>query len=385
MLMYVVSKYKVIYQRVKGSKSKVKVLIICAPDPFANGLYPKELAKYLRAKGCQVEIYSTNRLSRAGETGFAAVLPSLQPRPLTLYAMEAVGQIAHFLGGTLRRVALSATFRQIVKLRGAILRASLKNSSYDMIICENNLDNAFVVGEHLARTQILHLPSPFAEELYFGNQITHRTFKQLRDYEAKLYAEADHVGFHWHTYTEYVQQTKYNGPNLDISLPFGVEPQEKRATFRDQPRIVFLGLLNGYWVNLPLLKRLCKLYPHIDIYGGPRLTELGDNYKGYAPSTDILAEYQFGLVTLSDDPLRRNSFSSKQLRYYSYGLPVLSPNWRHDSVLDEAALLYDETSFVDLVKIHSDEEKWNELSGKALKIAQRYDWEQVLRPLDSLL
>lgn len=363
----------------------MKVLIICAPDPFANGVYPKELAKYLRAKGCQVKLYSTFHLSRAGEKGLAAVLPGPRPKQLALYFMEALGYVAGRLGRTLQRAALSLTLRRVIQLRGAILRANLAGSSYDIIICQNNPDNAFVAGERLAPTQILHLPSPLAEEYFFGGQITPRAFERLKTYEAGLYAKADHIGLHWHTYANYVKRTKYDGPNFDFNLGYGVDPQEKRATFQDQPRIVFIGLLNGYWVNVPLLKRLCKLYPNIDIYGGPRLADLGDNYKGYAPTTDVLADYQFGLVTLSDDPLRRSSFSSKQLRYYAYGLPVLSPNWRHDCVLDEAALLYDENSFVDLVKAYSDEEKWNELSAKALKIAQHYDWEQVLRPLDALL
>jgi hypothetical protein len=369
----------------KENNLPMKVLIICAPDAFANGLYPKEAAKYLGTKGCEVEIYPTTHLSRKGQVGLEAVLPGLHPRQLALYFMEAVHVLADRLGGTFQRAALSATFRRVIKLRGAILRAKLADSSYDLIICEHNLDNAFVEGDRIAPTQVLHLPSPFAEELFFGDKISARAFKKFKTYDAELYAKADHVGFHWHTYTKYVKRTKYDGSNLDINLPFGVEPQDKRAKFQGPPRIVFLGLLSGYWVNVPLLKRLCELYPHIDIYGGPRLTELGDNYKGYAPTTDVLEEYQFGLVTVSDDPLRRNSFSSKQLRYYSYGLPVLSPNWRHDSVLDEAALLYDEKSFVDLVNSYSDEEKWRELSDKALKIAQQYDWEEVLRPLDALI
>ena len=363
----------------------MKVLVLCAPDSFANGLYPRELKKYLSAKGCEVDVYPTNYLSRVGPDGLAAKLPGPRPRQLALYMMETISYVGWKLGHALRRAAFSATFTRIIQLRGAILRASLEPSAYDMIICEHNLDNAFLAGKRLAGNQVLHLPVPLAEELFFGGEITRRSFDKLRHYEAELYAKADHVGFHWHTYTDYVKRAKYDGPNLDINLPFGVEQQSKRASFQEQPRIVFLGLLSGYWVNLPLLKQLCELYPNIDIYGGPRLTELGDNYKGYAPSTDVLADYQFGLITLSDDPLRRSSFSSKQLRYYSYGLPVLSPKWRQDTELDEAALLYDAESFVDLVKANSSEETWSELSTKALEIAQRYDWEQVLRPLDALL
>ncbi len=62
-----------------------------------------------------------------------------------------------------------------------------------------------------------------------------------------------------------------------------------------------------------------------------------------------MAEYQIGLVTISDDPLRRLSFSSKQLEYYSYGLPVLVPAWRTDPVLAPGTVAYTEETFLDQV------------------------------------
>ena len=366
----------------------MKVLIICHPDGFANGVKPGKLEEYLRAKGCRVELYSTTYLSRAGKTGLAAVLPGPTPRHLALYLVEAVAVVIGWLGklqrGGSRTLTKDSVKKPWMQLRGAILQANLTPAGYDMIICESGCDIAFLAGKRLASTQILDLPSPGAEEIYFGGQISRRGYRKLRDYEASLYARADRIGFHWHTYSTYVKKTKYDGPNF-IDLSYGVDLPAMRASFKAQPRIVFMGHLGGYWIDPPLLIRLCKLYPHIDVYGGPRLAELGDNYKGYSPTTDVLAGYQFGLITLSDDPLRRNGFSSKQLRYYSYGLPVLSPNWHWDSVLDEAALLYDEKNFRHLIHEYSDQQKWTELSGKALKIARHYDWEEVLRPLDTLL
>jgi len=303
--------------------------------------------------------------------------------------MEAVAAGADRLGkllrlGAFRTLTKWSLMKQVMQLRGAIWQVKLTDAGYDMIICENNFDIAFLAGKRLARTQIIDLPAPYAEEIYFGGQISRRAYRKLRDYEARLYAKADRIGFHWHTYTDYVKQTKYDGPNF-IDLSYGVDLRAKRASFETEPRIVFMGFLTGYWVNVPLLVRLCEIYPHIDIYGGPPLAELGANYKGYAPSTDVLANYQFGLTTLSDDPLRRHSFSSKQLRYYSYGLPVLTPNWRSDSALDEAALRYDEENFLRLIHEYSDKQKWTELSTNAFKIAQRYQWETVLRPLDYFL
>ena len=366
----------------------VKVLIICSLDEFANGVKPAELSQYLRAKGCEVEVYSASYLSRIGKKGLAGVLPKPRPWHLALYLAEGIAAVAGKLGKLLPGSSPTLTkwsfMKPIMRLRGAVLRANFRHSGYDMIICEHNWDVAFVEGPRLARIQLLDLPSPFAEEVYFGGHISRRNYLALRDYEVQAYAKADGIGFHWHTYSDYVKKEKYDGPNF-IDLSYGVDLPVKRASYSPEPRVAFLGWLGDYWVNLPLLVRLCKIYPHIDIYGGPRLAELGENYKGYAPTTDVLADYQLGLVTLREDPLRRHGFSSKQLRYYSYGLPALLPGWHHDSALDEAALLYDEENFLRLVSECSDRQKWTELSDRALGIAQRYEWKNVLRSLDPFL
>ena len=101
-----------------------------------------------------------------------------------------------------------------------------------------------------------------------------------------------------------------------------------------------MGYLKGYWNNIPLLARLSQKY-EIDVYGGPKPPKkYGLNYRGYTPNTDILAEYQFGLITITDDPLRRSSFSSKHLEYMNYGLPVLTPDWRKDPNLDDFSIYY---------------------------------------------
>jgi hypothetical protein len=366
----------------------VKALIICSPDDFANGVRPREIAKYLRTRGHEVDLYSSAYLARAGKTGLAASLPGPSLQQFALYVFELACVVSARLGkllpGSSRTLNKVTFIKQVWQLHGAVLRARLKSTNYDMIICENNGDMSLFAGRRLAPIQILDLPAPGAEEIYFGGQVTRRKYDSLRKWEVKMYAKADRISFHWHTYADYVKQNKYDGANF-IDLSYGVNLPTGRASFKEQPRIVFMGFLSGYWINVPLLVKLCQLYPHIDIYGGPRLAELGDNYKGYAPTTDVLANYQFGLITLTDDPLRRHGFSSKQLRYYAYGLPVLSPKWHFDSALDEAALLYDEEDFLSLIREYSDEWKWAELSDKAFQIARHYNWDEVFRPLDPLL
>ena len=148
-----------------------------------------------------------------------------------------------------------------------------------------------------------------------------------------------------------------------------------------------MGLLNGYWVNLPLLSELCKRYPNIDVYGGPEPPKhYGINYKGYAPSKDVIAEYQFGLVTISDDPLRKSSFSSKHLEYLSYGLPVLTPSWRQDSLLEGGSIYYnDSDSLGEEIHEYLNADEWIKKSNMSLAIAKKMSWDNALVGLDAVL
>ncbi|MGA3218653.1 MAG: hypothetical protein ABSE77_06195 [Acidimicrobiales bacterium] len=170
---------------------------------------------------------------------------------------------------------------------------------------------------------------------------------------------------------------------LDCS--YGVTKKNVRARFAREPKVVFLGSLEGAWVNVELLERLSERYV-IDVWGGPApRRHRGLRYRGYAPTLDILAEYQIGLVTISDDPLRRLSFSSKQLEYFSYGLPVLVPAWRSDELLASGSLPYTEETFVDQVAILSDGAVWQAKSSRALELAGEFSWDAALRPLTELL
>jgi hypothetical protein len=247
------------------------------------------------------------------------------------------------------------------------------------------MDASFVRCRRLARVQILDLPVPFAEELFYSNEIDAAGFKRIRELEMETYREADYLSFHWHTYTDFVRANKYDGSNF-VPLTYGTHRKTLRAHYSNMPRIVFLGVLDGHWVNVPLLERLCALYPAIDLYGGPRPpAKLVDNYRGYAPSLDVLAEYQFGLVTISDDPLRRSSFSSKHLEYISYGLPVLTPEWRPDAVLERSSIYYSEENFLEAVEKYHDKDMWTAKSYEALELSKSLTWTEALRPLGELL
>src|SRR5205085_11806190 len=112
---------------------------------------------------------------------------------------------------------------------------------------------------------------------------------------------------------------------------------------------------------------------------------LGLSYLGYAPSLDVLRNYQAGLVTCSNDELRQYGFSSKHLQYLSYGLPVLVPVWRRYIELLEGSIPYDELSFLSAVETLRDEGRWHAVSDKAYAQAQQLSWDRTLRPLDDVL
>jgi hypothetical protein len=363
----------------------MKALIICDREAHANAVRPGKLADYLRGQGYEADLFETPTLSRAGGSGVASRLPGLRTRQLALYLLEAAGFLARRLGAKyITRTVTSLTIRPMMQLRGQILCRKFRSSDYDVIICETNLDIGLAACKDLAPLRILDLPAPNAEELYFGGDLSQKDFQKVRALERALYSLASYLFFHWPTYLDYVRKNKYDGPNL-VKLAHGIDVKAKRATFSPRPRIVFLGSLGGTWANVPLLVRLCKLYPHIDVYGSPRQKALGAHYKGYAPSTDVLADYQIGLVTVTDDPLRRSSFSSKQLEYYSYGLPALSPDWRSDAVLDPAALLYNEANFLSLIDKFQDRSTWEQASAKALAIAEACTWPQAFEPMGKIL
>jgi hypothetical protein len=361
-----------------------RAFVVCHPDEYANAVKPTRLVYHLRSRGLVAEIFSTRRLSRARSSGLRAKLPGLQPRKLALYAMEVLEYVALKCGVRYERIARSLFLVRMMRIRGALIADSLIKEGCDLVISEHNADVGLVAGARVAREQLLDLPSPFAEELYIGGRLSRRAFEKLRAYEVQMYGRADHVSFHWHTYADFVRENKYSGPNL-LDFSYGTDPKEVCARWSAQPRIVFLGYLGGYWANLPLLLRLCERFPNIEVYGGPRVPELGERYKGYAPDTDVLAQYQFGLITITDDPLRRSSFSSKQLEYYSYGLPVLTPAWRRDEALDPAALHYTEESIGEILAANSTEETWTRLSTEALGIAKRFSWDAAFAALDPIL
>jgi hypothetical protein len=274
-------------------------------------------------------------------------------------------------------------YRFYLRRRAEQLQVQIMKESPDALICMNDNDS-YVLTKDLGCLKIFSCSSPWIDEMYFGGQLSRADYHKLRELELEIYKNADYLSFHWESYTNYVRRNIYDGSNIFI-MNCGCSPKTNRAKWANHPRIVFIGYLKGYWNNIPLLAKLGHEYD-IDVFGGPApAPDLGLNYKGYAPSTDILADYQFGLITISKDRLRQNSFSSKHLQYLSYGLPVLTPDWRKDHLLETASIGYNETTFLERIGDYSDLEKWESMSEKCYQQSLKWTWEIQLQPLLRIL
>jgi hypothetical protein len=369
------------------TKEAQRVLVLGKLDGYANGIKPAAVHRYLVERGHHATLVNTYHLSRASSV--PGSLESKLPRPglrrLALYALEAASAVLSrrwaFGSRHLSCYVLVGSYR----LRRSLLKSLLPLDDFDLIICEHPDDAGVLTVGTSART-LYDCPTPWADELLFEDRLTERQHQKLRRLEAELFESVDALSFSWQTYGPYaIEHYGISGRNL-LRLNWGCTPAAQRAAFRNPPRIVFMSSLSSKFIDLPLLSRLGKLYPHVDVYGGPPPDPaLGLNYLGHA-SPNVLRQYQFGLITCRpDDELRRDGFSAKHLDYIAYGLPVLVPAWRRHMDLLRGSVPYDEESFVSVIRALSNEAEWKRVADAAYAQAQRLTWDQTLRPLDTLL
>lgn len=363
-------------------KSQKRVLIIYSSDGFANAIRTGKIKNFLEKRGYSVTLITTSNELGADtnkqNSGFQKLLKNAVPFLLSLSSKKYLRFIVSFF------LYHYLIFK--MKYKAQALYKKISKENFDVIICENTYDS-YLFTKKLHGIKILDLPSPLADEIYYSNQFTHRDYKKFNMFLNSIYKKADHISFHWNLYTNYVKKNLYNKKNL-FEMNWGCEPkpEEKRAEYNKDARIVFIGYLGGEWVNKQLLAKLTKLYGNIDVYGAPAPEKkYGLHYKGYAPTLDVLKNYQFGLISISKDTLRRSSFSSKHLEYLSYGLPVLTPDWRIDPLLEGVSIYFNEDNFLDVLKKYSNKQVWKKMSHKSYQKAVQWEWENVLKPLEKVI
>ena len=358
-----------------------RVLLVAQLDGFANGVKPAAVAQFLRDQGADVEVVDTYYLSRAStHAGSPATkLPRPGLRRLAIYAVEAAGVFTRRRAFTRRRLSYYVVLADY-RLRRSLLASRLPLDEFDLVICEHPQDAGLLTADTSART-FYDCPNPWADELYYEGRLTERQRQKLRRLETSLFEHVDGLSFSWESYARYAaKHYGISGRNLK-QLNWGCTPSEQRAAFAKPPRVAYIGSLSSKFIDLQLLARLSRLYPHIDVYGGPRPDPaLGLNYLGWASPT-VLQSYQFGLITCTKDEIRRDGFSAKHLDYISYGLPVLAPAWRRHLDLLRGSVPYEEETFVAEIEALSDESAWRAKSDEAYAQAERLTWNKTLSPL----
>jgi len=336
----------------------MNVGIICSLDGMSNSVRPTEIRRFLETRGHDVTFINT-----------------LSPSIITPWFHKRK-RLREMLFGTL-------SLPELMAMRASALEKRLKTHNFDVLICEVALDS-YVLTKNLGCLKIYDCPTPLTDEMRHTPGFPRREAERLRAMELETYKAVDFLTFYWETYVNYVRRNVYDGPNL-FTMNYGCHPSPKRATFSQPARIVYMGFLGGYWVNWDLLSHLAASTPNLDVYGAPESEHTKRlNYKGYA-SSDILADYQFGLITITKDELRREGFSAKHIEYIAYGLPVLIPEWRNHLELIGGSIPYNEDNFLQQVERYSDQAEWQAKSDEAYEQAKRLDWDITLRPLEKII
>ena len=361
-----------------------RVLLVAQVDGYANGVKPTAVDQYLRDQGHDVEFVNSYYVSRASTKrgSLGNKLPRPGARRLGVYLLEAATVLVHRWPFGRRWFSYSLHVADS-QLRRSLLRSVLRPDDFDLVICEHPQDAGLLTTKTSART-FYDCPDPRRRALRRGqaHEAPAREVPEAGDRSLRVRGRAS---FSWESYARYaLAHYQISGRNFQ-QLNWGCTPVPKRARYSTPPRIIYLGSLSSQYINLPLLSRLTKLYPHIDVYGGPAPDPgLELNYKGWASPT-VLGDYQFGLITCTKDELRRDGFSAKHLDYIGYGLPVLVPVWRRHMELLRGSIPYDEDDFASVVAAFSSQEAWQQKSDEAYAQAEALTWEKTLSPLGAFL
>src|SRR5215213_912232 len=240
--------------------ARKKILVICARDGYSNSVRPMKIEEHLRARGHQVESIDISESERA-RTARHAIRKRTPP-------------FVQQLGAQLQ-----------LWLRARRLARLIRQKRPDVVICETYAA-AYALTKRLPCVTVYDAPTPHTDECFFSGKVSKPINALHRRTELEIFKRVDHLTFYWESYNEYVHQEYtsehgYDGNNMFV-LNWGCTPRPRHAVFRSPPRVAYLGWLDGYWVNLPLLVALSRQYP-IDVHGGPPPDdELGLTYCGYA-------------------------------------------------------------------------------------------------------
>ena len=271
-------------------------------------------------------------------------------------------------------------------LRGKIIKKYLSTTKTTTLICQFPDDMACLLAPHDYQT-IYDAPTIYSQEIELSNKYKPYIIDKIKKMEKRVFKESDYVSFHWYSFFDLAKKLKINIPH-PLVLNWGCIPVNNHniSQFSQSPKIVYLGILNFEWANSPLLKKIqqSSQFP-VDIYSYETPNDSDIKTKGYMKNLNDLSQYQFGLITITDDLLRNHGFSAKYLSYLEYGLPVLCPEWRRDKLLEPATIYYNEKNFNQQIKKYFQEKLWTKKHLAALKLSRQLNWQKNLQPLLSSL
>lgn len=266
------------------------------------------------------------------------------------------------------------------------LENKIKKERYDVVIGVET-KYSFILTRDLSCLKIFSCESLETDELFFSKKkINVEHIRSYREMEIDIMMKSDYVIFPWETTENYMRKYIWNGNNF-ITIKYGCYPKNKTVTYFFPPLIVHLGNLRHYWANKNLLSYLTRISPYIiDVYGRYKPEhKYGLNYKGFAKSTDVFCNYQFGLNTVSKDIFRQNHFSSKVTSYLAYGLPVLFPEWQKFPKELKGCVAYNQDNFLEVIEEYSYWDRWEKINEEAIKQGRELDWNITLKPLEKLI
>lgn len=272
---------------------------------------------------------------------------------------------------------------QTLNLRGIIINHLLTKSNTSFAIIQYPEDMMVIMNHNRHYKTLYDSPTIYYKELDLSNNFSQATIESVKTIESMVYKHSDYTSFHWYSYFNLAKKYRLKITN-PIILNWGCLPQLKLSSFKNLSKIIYLGKLNSYWVNPNLLSSISKKI-NLDIFSyeipDKNLYKEPLKYRGFLKEESLLSNYQFGLISISRDDLRSNGFSAKYLLYLNYGLPILCPEWRKDSLLKSASIYYNEKNINHQIKKYSDKKLWLKKHQAALKLAKKLSWENSLIPL----
>jgi hypothetical protein len=264
----------------------------------------------------------------------------------------------------------------------------INNKENDILLARGQIAGWLFVNKNLKGRKILDLANVEYLEKYYGGENEFEVNKIFKR-EMKVYENSDYILCHHDILKQFIKENVFNSEKI-ITVRMGSYKTDKKAKFSLPVKIVHAGGGNYYIHNSLLLSRISAMLPkQIDCYGTSDQSlpfyPHKINYKGCAPNLDFLADYQFGLITVSRDILRQYSPSTKFADYFSYGLPVFFPEWLKEGYSYNGCIPYNEKNVLEIVNKYANREIWEELHCQVLKQVQELTWDKVLKPLAEII